>query len=170
MKITLVKYDNRKLYSRDMKKYVTLDQVEEVIQDGMEVEILDSKGVDVTNAVLSQLVAKVAMRRNSKTDMVRYIRGLLVKTNTEVLNEQWYYYLVIVIFNLLRGFMASFNKEDINLVKKVDVDVIKYAEILEDKIHLYEEILDLFDIDTLSNSKYNEFMKLYKRIGELEWN
>lgn len=82
MKISLVKYDNRKLYSRDMKKYVTLEQVEEVIQDGMEVEVLDSKGVDVTNAVLSQLVAKVAMRRNSKTDMVRYIRG------AEVLNEQ----------------------------------------------------------------------------------
>lgn len=87
MKISLVKYDNRKLYSRDMKKYVTLEQVEEVIQDGMEVEVLDSKGVDVTNAVLSQLVAKVAMRRNSKTDMVRYIRGSL-KTSTEVLNEQ----------------------------------------------------------------------------------
>lgn len=39
---------------------------------------------------------------------------------------------------------------------------------LSTQIHLYEEILDLFDIDTLSNSKYNEFMKLYKRIGELK--
>ena len=39
---------------------------------------------------------------------------------------------------------------------------------LSTQIELYEEILELFDIDTLSNSKYNEFMKLYKRIGELK--
>lgn len=45
---------------------------------------------------------------------------------------------------------------------------VKKIESLEDKIELYEEILDLFDVDTLSKSKYNEFVKLYKRIGEIK--
>lgn len=39
---------------------------------------------------------------------------------------------------------------------------------LSTQIELYEEILDIFDIDMLSNSKYNEFMDLYRRIREVK--
>ena len=53
------KYANRKLYDTTAKKYVSLDQLAELIKAGEEVEIVDNQsGEDITSSVLSQLLAR----------------------------------------------------------------------------------------------------------------
>jgi polyhydroxyalkanoate synthesis repressor PhaR len=53
------KYTNRKLYDTIDKKYISLDRVAELVMDGEEVQILDTRtGEDLTTATISQLLAR----------------------------------------------------------------------------------------------------------------
>lgn len=81
MKITktvnLKKYDNRKLYSpvgelSDKGHYITLKDVAEVIREGNKVLISDKQGNDVTNEVLTQVVASMPIDNGT---LVKLIRG-----------------------------------------------------------------------------------------------
>lgn len=56
-KIIIKKYSNRRLYDMELKRYITLDELKDRIQGGLEVQVLDSKtGEDLTQAVLIQLI------------------------------------------------------------------------------------------------------------------
>lgn len=58
-KIDLVKYDNRKLYSHDIKKYVNLRDVAELLEEDFDVVVhMHSTGVDVTNQALGEIIKK----------------------------------------------------------------------------------------------------------------
>jgi len=53
------KYANRKLYDTTDKKYVSLDQLAELIKSGEEVQIVDNiSGDDITSSIVSQLLAR----------------------------------------------------------------------------------------------------------------
>ncbi|MBF0496156.1 MAG: hypothetical protein HQK58_06215 [Deltaproteobacteria bacterium] len=68
------KYPNRKMYDTSEKKYVTLDQVAELIRAGEEVRIVDSKtGDDLTSATVSQILA-----REKNTNQEEVPPGLLI--------------------------------------------------------------------------------------------
>lgn len=55
--IRIKKYGNRRLYDTHHKRYITLDELTTLIQDGYVVEIADAKtGEDLTNLVLMQLL------------------------------------------------------------------------------------------------------------------
>lgn len=55
--IVIKRYPNRKLYNTDSKKYVTLDQLAEVIRTGEEVQILDhTTGEDLSAVTLTQVI------------------------------------------------------------------------------------------------------------------
>lgn len=56
-RIQIKKYGNRRLYDVIHKRFVTQDQLVEMIQDGHEIEVVDSKtGADLTQVVLTQLI------------------------------------------------------------------------------------------------------------------
>ncbi len=56
-KITIKKYKNRRLYDLNAKQYITLDDLTGFIQEGHEVEIVDSAtGDDITQSVLIQII------------------------------------------------------------------------------------------------------------------
>lgn len=56
-KIQIKKYGNRRLYNLEEKAYITLEDVQTLIQNNCEVEIVDSKtGEDLTQAVLTQII------------------------------------------------------------------------------------------------------------------
>lgn len=58
------KYANRKMYDTVRKRYISLDQLSELIQEGEEVVVEDNEtGEDITGAVVSQILA-----RGRKTD------------------------------------------------------------------------------------------------------
>lgn len=53
------KYANRKLYHMRWKRYITLDEVARLVQDGAQVEVIDNEsGADITSEILAQIVAQ----------------------------------------------------------------------------------------------------------------
>ena len=59
MRVDLVKYDNRKLYSPDIRKYVNLHDVVDLLENDFEVEVhMHSTGANVTNQALGEIIKK----------------------------------------------------------------------------------------------------------------
>ena len=64
-KILLKKYANRRLYDTDKSRYVTLDEVADIIKAGNQVEVVDAKTKeDVTAFILTQIVLEKARQKN----------------------------------------------------------------------------------------------------------
>ena len=54
------KHANRRLYDTELKKYVSLEEIREVINTGIDVQIEDSKsGDDITRPILLQIMAEI---------------------------------------------------------------------------------------------------------------
>jgi polyhydroxyalkanoate synthesis repressor PhaR len=55
--IVLKKYGNRRLYDTRASKYITLNEVEEMLQRGDDVQVVDAKtGADLTKEILVQII------------------------------------------------------------------------------------------------------------------
>ncbi len=96
--IQIKKYTNRKLYDTHHKRYITLQGVAALIQQGATVEIRDNDtGEDLTVAVLAQIVAQQAApeTRPHLTDLLtqliqssnRALQTLRDYTNSVTLHE-----------------------------------------------------------------------------------
>ena len=69
------KYANRKLYDTTDKRYISLEQLSELIKKGEEVVIVDNRsGEDITSAIVSQLLA-----RDKKADDTEVPSGILIQ-------------------------------------------------------------------------------------------
>lgn len=54
------KYKNRRLYDTEISQYITLDQLQKYVVDGMSFKIEDSEtGKDLTNSVLLQIIVEM---------------------------------------------------------------------------------------------------------------
>ena len=57
--ILIKRYTNRKLYNTNIRKYVTLDEIANLLQLGEEVQVIDHPtGEDITTATLTQILAQ----------------------------------------------------------------------------------------------------------------
>lgn len=55
--IQIKRYPNRRFYARNMSKYVTLPEIEQMIRDGQTIEVRDSQtDEEITHAVLTQII------------------------------------------------------------------------------------------------------------------
>jgi polyhydroxyalkanoate synthesis repressor PhaR len=64
--LVLKKYSNRRLYDTRNSRYVTLDDVANMIHAGEQMQIQDAtSGEDVTAFILTQIVLEAAKRKNS---------------------------------------------------------------------------------------------------------
>lgn len=74
--VQVKRYPNRRYYSRNASKYVSLEEIEEMVKAGETVEIRDSQtGEDLTRTVLTQIIME---RQPDKmalfpTDMLHFI-------------------------------------------------------------------------------------------------
>jgi len=60
------RYENRKLYDVDGKRYVTLDDLARLIAAGTEVEVLDQRtGEDLTNVTLAQVLLETVRQKTA---------------------------------------------------------------------------------------------------------
>lgn len=63
--IRLKKYSNRRLYNTNSSEYVTLQEVADLIRQGLSVEVVDAKSKeDVTALILTQIVMEEARQNN----------------------------------------------------------------------------------------------------------
>jgi polyhydroxyalkanoate synthesis repressor PhaR len=64
MPYVIKRYSNRKLYDTQESRYVTLDEIEEMIRAGREVQVLDATtGDDLTSVTLSQILLETERSR-----------------------------------------------------------------------------------------------------------
>ena len=57
MSILIKKYSNRRLYHTEEKRYITLEDITKIIQEGQEVSIIDNDSKeDITEEILMQIV------------------------------------------------------------------------------------------------------------------
>jgi hypothetical protein len=62
-KHVIKKYANRKLYDTTTSRYITLEGISELLQQGLEIQVLDrDSGRDLTPLILSQVVASEEKR------------------------------------------------------------------------------------------------------------
>ncbi len=55
--VTIIRYPNRRLYDRNQSKYVTMKDIEEMIHQGQNVQVIDSKsGEELTQSLLTQIL------------------------------------------------------------------------------------------------------------------
>lgn len=73
--VNLVKYDNRKLYSHDIKKYVNLKDVAELLESDWTVHVYKhSTGEDVTNQAIGEIIKKGYSKSEKLLELLRKIR------------------------------------------------------------------------------------------------
>jgi len=75
--ISIKRYPNRRLYDRHARRYVTLQDIEDLILQGKTIEVRDSKtGEDLTRVILTQLLI---VRHPEKMEMfpVSMLHGIL---------------------------------------------------------------------------------------------
>ena len=63
--ILFKKYANRRLYNMSESKYVTLDDMSNLIREGHDVKVIDAKTrEDVTSFILTQIILEQAKNKN----------------------------------------------------------------------------------------------------------
>ena len=64
--IVIKKYENRRLYDTANSRYVNLDEVAQLVQEGNDVQVVDAtSGEDLTRLVLTQIIVEDAKTPNS---------------------------------------------------------------------------------------------------------
>jgi polyhydroxyalkanoate synthesis repressor PhaR len=74
--IQIKRYPNRRYYARHTSQYVSLQEIEDLVQSGQNVEIRDSQsGKDLTRAVLTQIIMERQPEKMSlfPSDMLHFI-------------------------------------------------------------------------------------------------
>lgn len=63
--ILFKKYANRRLYNMSESKYMTLDDMANIIREGSDVKVIDAKTKeDVTSFILTQIILEQAKNKN----------------------------------------------------------------------------------------------------------
>ena len=72
------RYENRKLYDPDARKYVTLQDLARLVADGAEIRVVDQKtGEDLTTLVLAQVVLEGIKERTA--EIPRHVLSRLIR-------------------------------------------------------------------------------------------
>ena len=65
MPIIIKRYPNRKLYNTQSKRYITLEEIENLIKNEQEIRVIDNKtGNDITAVTLSQIIFELEKNRS----------------------------------------------------------------------------------------------------------
>jgi polyhydroxyalkanoate synthesis repressor PhaR len=94
------KYGNRRLYDTEKSKYVTLDDIAQVIRQGRQVQILDAKTKeDVTAFILTQIVLEASRKKNFLLPVP--LLHIIIQFGGNILNDFFQKYLEQIIKNYM---------------------------------------------------------------------
>ncbi len=107
--LVLKKYSNRRLYDTRNSRYVTLEDVAQMIRSGEQVRIKDvATGEDVTAFILTQIVLEAAKRKNSL--LPESVLHLIIRYGDNALDEFFEKYFQKTIHNYLAT-KAAFDQQ-----------------------------------------------------------
>ncbi len=113
--ILIKKYANRRLYNTKDSKYVTLDQLAELVKQGNEVKVVDDKsGDDVTGFILTQIILEES--KNTALLPVSLLH-LIIRYGNNVLSEFFEKYLqqILEVYINYRSMMDDYFKQWLDL-------------------------------------------------------
>ncbi|MFK7800102.1 MAG: polyhydroxyalkanoate synthesis regulator DNA-binding domain-containing protein [Anaerolineae bacterium] len=84
--LTIKRYPNRKLYDTEARKYIRLDEIAVLIQNGNEIEVIDNvTGDDLTAVILTQIIYE--QEKKSGGFLPRSVLQSLVQSGGNTLNS-----------------------------------------------------------------------------------
>jgi len=84
---TIKRYPNRKLYDTEAKRYVTLDQITQMIRNGDDVQVVDYEtGADLTTLTLTQIILEQE-KKSADGFLPRSLLTSLIRTGGGTLEQ-----------------------------------------------------------------------------------
>ena len=106
MAYVIKRYSNRKLYDTQESRYVTLEEIEEMIRGGKEISVVDaSSGEDLTSVTLAQIILE--NERNRRAVLPAAFLHQLVKHG-----EAWQDFVQRSMRSSLEGIVSSQREMD----------------------------------------------------------
>jgi polyhydroxyalkanoate synthesis repressor PhaR len=101
MAYVIKRYSNRKLYDTQESRYVTLEEIEEMIRAGREISVVDAaSGEDLTSVTLTQIILE--NERNHRASLPSAFLHQLIKHG-----EAWQEFVQRTMRSSLEGFVSS---------------------------------------------------------------
>jgi polyhydroxyalkanoate synthesis repressor PhaR len=101
MAYVIKRYSNRKLYDTQESRYVTLEEIEEMIRNGKEISVVDAAtGEDLTSVTLTQIILE--NERNHRSALPAAFLHQLVKHG-----EAWQDFIQRSMKSSLEGIVSS---------------------------------------------------------------
>jgi polyhydroxyalkanoate synthesis repressor PhaR len=94
-KVIIKKYSNRRLYDSTNKRYVTLEDISELIREGNEVKVIDSQtGADISKVILIQVVLE--SEKNKEDILPASFLHMLIKYGNKVAKDYFENYFLMM--------------------------------------------------------------------------
>src|SRR5919108_2434646 len=106
MAYVIKRYSNRKLYDPQESRYVTLEELEEMIRAGREICVIDvATGADLTSVILAQILLE--KERHRRTTLPTAFLHQLIQYG-----EAWQEFALKSLHTSLAGMMSSQREAD----------------------------------------------------------
>lgn len=93
--VIIKKYSNRRLYDSTNKRYVTLEDISELIREGSEVKVIDSQsGADISKVILIQVILE--SEKNKEDILPVSFLHMLIKYGNKVAKDFFENYFLMM--------------------------------------------------------------------------
>ena len=121
---TIKRYSNRKLYDTEDKRYITLEQIAELVRDGQDIKVVENQtGEDLTTITLSQILLEQEKRKEGKLPK-SFFMNLIQRSSTSVVD--------FMRKNVLQYFDTSFLSDEETIDENVD-ELVRAGEIPQEE-------------------------------------
>jgi polyhydroxyalkanoate synthesis repressor PhaR len=133
MPIVIKRYQNRKLYNTQSKRYITLEEIEDLIKHEQEVTVVDNNtGKDITAITLSQIIFELEKNR-AEFLPIKLLSSLVQSGGSKI---------EIIRRNIINS-LNIYHQYDAEIEKRVNL-LIEQGEItLEEGTKLLEKLLSI---------------------------
>ncbi len=101
--VTIIRYPNRRLYNRRESRYVTMPEIQEFIQAGQNIQVVDSKsGEDLTRTVLTQIILDQHPER-MELFPVSFLHGIIRANDYALEFLRNYFHQSLTYLNLMQS-------------------------------------------------------------------
>jgi polyhydroxyalkanoate synthesis repressor PhaR len=113
--ILIKRYSNRKLYDTHQKKYIALSDVQQMIQSGLEIQVINNDtGDDITSQTLAEIIA--GAEKNLNGFLPKQLLMSLVRMGQDRVSSMQQ--------NIYEDYIRSFLNEA-NIPSRTDIDLIQ---------------------------------------------
>ena len=131
------RYSNRKLYDTEDKRYITLEQIAQLVRDGQDIKVVENQtGEDLTNVTLSQILLEQEKRKEGNLPKVFFMN--LIQRSSTTVADFWRK-------NVLHYFDHAFMSEE-----KIEEDVEKLVQAGEIEQEEASELREEIKVRSLS--------------------